>query len=158
MKMQCNKPIRSRRRNFCDVGTRMPKKLRGLGTITRSRVYKLVYKLYRAIMSRRLKPRNSTAVFISASFPWINTQEWEAVYDWLYSEELKLRKRAVGRVAAWKARASIPLCIELTADLVEGGIWELQHHVRGTTEQPLTLMYSMALTRRVLVHKFGWHI
>ena len=98
-------------------------------------------------MSRQLKPRNSTAVFISTSFPWVNTLEWDAVYDWLYSEEVELRKRAVGRVAAWKARASVPLCIELTADLVESGIWELQHYVKGATEQPLTLMYSMALTR-----------
>ena len=99
----------------------------------------------------KLKPRKSSAVFISASFPWINTLEWEAVYVWLYSNELELRKRAVGRVAAWKARASIPLCIELTADLVESGIWELQHHVEGVTEQPLTLMYSMALTRPVFL-------
>eukprot|EP00731_Ephydatia_muelleri_P031895 Em0023g402a len=98
-------------------------------------------------MSRQLKPRNSTAVFISTSFPWVNTLEWDTVYDWLYSEEVELRKRAVGRVAAWKARASVPLCIELTADLVESGIWELQHYVKGATEQPLTLMYSMALTR-----------
>ena len=78
---------------------------------------------------------------------WWNWDELEAVYQWLYSREPELIRRAVGRVAAWKARGSLPLMIEITADLMECQQWEGEHRHDDTTDQALSLMYSMAITR-----------
>lgn len=65
----------------------------------------------------------------------------------MYSKEPELIKRAVGRVAAWKARGSLPLMIEVTADLMECQQWEGEHRRDDITDQALSLMYSMAITR-----------
>jgi len=77
--------------------------------------------------------------------PWTSSEEWEAVHSWMFSKDPALVHKAIGRVAAWKARASVPIAVELTADLVECQLWEWEHE--DSTEQALSLMYSMAITR-----------
>ena len=80
-----------------------------------------------------------------AIFPWTCREEWEAVYLWMFSKDPALVHKAIGRVAAWKARASVPIAVELTSDLMECHLWEQEHH--GATEQAHSLMCSMAITR-----------
>ena len=80
-----------------------------------------------------------------AIFPWTCREEWEAVYLWMFSKDPALVYKAIGRVAAWKARASVPIAVELTSDLMECHLWEQEHH--GATEQAHSLMCSMAITR-----------
>ena len=78
-------------------------------------------------------------------YPWTSDEEWEAVYSWMFSKDPALVHKAIGRVAAWKARASVPIAVELTADLVECQLWECEHE--DATEQTLSLLCSMAITR-----------
>lgn len=78
---------------------------------------------------------------------WLNGQEWETVYTWMYSNDSALMHRALGRVAAWMARGALPLPVEVTADLVHCRLWELEHRSGGGTERMEALVYSMAITR-----------
>lgn len=67
------------------------------------------------------------------------------MYVWMFSKNPELVHKAVGRVAAWKARAPVPIAVELTSDLMECHLWERER--RGATEQTHSLMCSMAITR-----------
>lgn len=79
--------------------------------------------------------------------PWTSTVEWEDVYGWLYSSDPDLVEQGVGRVAAWKARAldSLPIAVEITADLAECQLSE--RRLKASAFHSLSLAYSMAITR-----------
>lgn len=76
--------------------------------------------------------------------PWMSREEWEAVYNWLYSSKVELMRKGVGRVAAWKARSHIPVAVEMTADLIECKLIEKEGK---NMFQSLKLTLSMAITR-----------
>jgi hypothetical protein len=50
--------------------------------------------------------------------PWSDSEEWEDVFEMLYSSEIDRKRNGLSRVAAWKARGSVPALLEVTADLV----------------------------------------
>lgn len=71
------------------------------------------------------------------------------MYLWLFSEDPEVAERAVGRVAAWKARAvgSLPAAVEMTADIVECQLSE--RRMKRCIFHEVRLCYSMAITRCV---------
>ncbi len=82
-----------------------------------------------------------------AETPWLNGEEWETVYGWLYASRSALVEEGLGRVEAWKARGGVPLMIELTADLCHCRKMEKEKSSNGTEVQSLILLYCMAITR-----------
>ncbi|KAJ2802315.1 rRNA-processing protein las1 [Coemansia guatemalensis] len=80
--------------------------------------------------------------------PWTSTEEYMNVADWLYSTELRERKRGVAVVKAWRARGRVPAAIEATANLAEILIAD-QERRQGMSISQLRHMYSMALIRFV---------
>ena len=82
-------------------------------------------------------------------FPWINSDEWKAVCAWLFSGDSDSQRAGVSRVAAWRAKGSIPGSVEVTADIVECQISEKENGNGTLTGRPLALMYAMAVTRSV---------
>ena len=83
-----------------------------------------------------------------AETPWLNAEEWEVVYGWLYSSRSALVEEGLGRVEAWKARGGVPLMVELTADLCHCRMKERDKSSDGGAEvQSLILLYCMAITR-----------
>jgi len=75
---------------------------------------------------------------------WICREEWEDVYGWLYSSDVVLVKKGVGRTLAWKCRGWVPMMVEMTADLCE---CRVQERNKNIYLQALSLQYSMAITR-----------
>jgi len=82
-----------------------------------------------------------------AETPWLNAEEWEVVYGWLYSSRSTLVEEGLGRVEAWKARGDVPLMVELTADLCHCRMKERDKSSDGAEVQSLILLYCMAITR-----------
>ena len=70
--------------------------------------------------------------------------------QWLYDANPAQKRRALGRVSAWKARASVvPIPVDLTADLVECQLME--GGIPKNDSRQISLMLAMALTRLVCV-------
>ncbi len=84
---------------------------------------------------------------------WAGWAEWEEAYSWLFAiDDAAARRRGVARVAAWRARARLPLAVDATASLVEVGLLEVDEAERGpdgSSERAIALSYAMALTRLV---------
>ena len=79
--------------------------------------------------------------------PWLCKEEWEAVYNWLYSSDTGQLKHGVGRVRAWGARGDVPMMVELTADLCECRLKEREKSMGVCDFQSILLHYSMVITR-----------
>jgi len=50
---------------------------------------------------------------------WLNREEWLQIYEYLYSDNVELKRKGLDRVLAWKSRSGgkLPLAVESTADL-----------------------------------------
>eukprot|EP01130_Rhizamoeba_saxonica_P014995 TRINITY_DN6630_c0_g1_i1.p1 TRINITY_DN6630_c0_g1~~TRINITY_DN6630_c0_g1_i1.p1 ORF type:complete len:536 (+),score=107.74 TRINITY_DN6630_c0_g1_i1:6-1613(+) len=92
--------------------------------------------------------------------PWCNWEEWEQVYQWLYSQDIQLVKTGIDRVRVWQSRGKVPLAILATSDLLE--IYNNDVSIdtinikASRSSNELKLMYSMAISRMVngLVNPF----
>ena len=103
----------------------------------------------RQVMSSRLTCRSCCSVSRSQGggvHQWLCGEEWEAVYNWLFSSDLSLVEQGVGRVAAWRARGEVPMMVELTADLCGCRLQERERAGSIADYQSL-LHYSMIITR-----------
>ena len=79
---------------------------------------------------------------------WIDETEWKAVCSWLYGENLSDKRRGVERIAAWRARGTIPFPVECTADIVDCLLKDASiSSDRNSTEESCALMFAMAITR-----------
>ena len=83
----------------------------------------------------------------NAEWPWLCSEEWETVYNWLYSSKYAMVEEGLGRVSAWRARNNVPLMVEVTADLCECRLTDRSRTGSAVQEQSLILQYSMAITR-----------
>jgi len=83
----------------------------------------------------------------NAEWPWLCADEWEAVYNWLFSTKCVMVEEGLGRVSAWRARGLVPLMVEVTADLCECRLRDRSRTGSTLQEQSLLLQYSMAITR-----------
>ncbi|CAG8671159.1 11794_t:CDS:2, partial [Acaulospora colombiana] len=54
--------------------------------------------------------------------PWTSPQEYQQVYQWLYSGSPDLRELGVKRVKAWSNRGKVPQAIVCTAAFVEASL------------------------------------
>nr|CCA20954.1 conserved hypothetical protein [Albugo laibachii Nc14] len=55
----------------------------------------------------------------STCAPWLNWSEWLQVYDYVYSNDVRLSQEGLERIASWRSRCSLPISIESTSQLVE---------------------------------------
>lgn len=78
--------------------------------------------------------------------PWLSSDEFTAVYSWLYSNKTELMRKGVARVAAWSARCKLPIGIDITAHLCEAFLMEMKYNA-GNSYQTLSFGYSIAITR-----------
>ena len=78
---------------------------------------------------------------------WIDETEWKAVCSWLYGSRTEEKRKGVLRVAAWRARGTIPFPVESTVGIVECLIKEETERETDMTNETLCLMFSMAITR-----------
>lgn len=100
---------------------------------------------------RRLAGRSSYCSVskseVDRAHQWLCGEEWEAVYNWLYSGDPGLVEQGVGRVGAWMARGVVPMMVELTADLCRCRIRERERAGGVVDYGYLILQYSMVITR-----------
>ncbi|KAF1797830.1 Las1-like-domain-containing protein [Mucor lusitanicus] len=83
--------------------------------------------------------------------PWINYEEFETVYKWLFSDrktQLDQVKLGIDRVQTWNNRGEIPSSVDMTAAFIEIIIRDEQigQHM---SHKELRLMYAMAIIRFV---------
>ncbi|CAG8571201.1 4557_t:CDS:2, partial [Diversispora eburnea] len=82
--------------------------------------------------------------------PWTSPQEYQNVYQWLYSDSPELRELGVKRVKAWSSRGKIPQSIVFTAAFVEASLRdEFSFGKIKVSNYELRLLYSMAFIRFV---------
>lgn len=78
--------------------------------------------------------------------PWLNKEEFAAVYTWLYSNKTELMSKGVGRVAAWSTRGRVPVGIDITAHLCEAFLMAMKYNA-GDSYQAVSFGFSVAITR-----------
>lgn len=83
--------------------------------------------------------------------PWIDEIEWKAVCSWLYGESLEDKRKGIHRVAAWRARGTIPFPVESTVDIVECLLRDeaASRDKDISTDESLSLLFAMVITRWV---------
>ncbi|KAI8351214.1 Las1-like-domain-containing protein [Choanephora cucurbitarum] len=82
--------------------------------------------------------------------PWVNYQEFETVYHWLFADrktQVDQVRRGIDRVQTWTNRGEIPSSVETTAALIEIIIHDEQSS--HLSHKELRLTYAMALVRFV---------
>ncbi|OBZ86495.1 Protein LAS1, partial [Choanephora cucurbitarum] len=82
--------------------------------------------------------------------PWVNYQEFETVYQWLFADrktQVDQVRRGIDRVQTWTNRGEIPSSVETTAALIEIIIHDEQSS--HLSHKELRLTYAMALVRFV---------
>ncbi|CAO3590579.1 unnamed protein product [Absidia cylindrospora] len=89
--------------------------------------------------------------------PWATNQEFQQVFEWLYSDidqHADLVQRGVDHVKAWICRGRIPISVKSTMDMVELQLRDRkQQQQQGNTnsnslsQNELRLLYGSALTR-----------
>ncbi|CAG8513617.1 14171_t:CDS:2, partial [Acaulospora morrowiae] len=78
--------------------------------------------------------------------PWTSPQEYQQVYEWLYSDSLNLRELGIKRVKAWSSRGKVPQAIVCTSAFVEVS---LRDEFGKISNHELRLLYSMIFIRHV---------
>ncbi|CAJ0909943.1 10338_t:CDS:2 [Entrophospora sp. SA101] len=80
--------------------------------------------------------------------PWTSPEEFTQVHEWLYSENLNLKKLGVKRVKAWINRGKVPHSIISTSSFVEITLSD-EFNEGKLSQYELRLLYSIVLIRFV---------
>lgn len=81
--------------------------------------------------------------------PWANSQEWNAVYKCLYSNDKKDNQMGVNKVKAWASRGKLPQAVEMTSILVEIGLQDQPTRFSTCSEREIKMLHAMAIIRFV---------
>ncbi|CAG8554813.1 6517_t:CDS:10, partial [Gigaspora rosea] len=80
--------------------------------------------------------------------PWTTLEEYQQVYQWLYSEDPKQNELGVKRAKAWSARGKVPHAVVSTAAFVEVSLRD-KFSSGKISNHELRLLYSMVFIRFV---------
>lgn len=87
--------------------------------------------------------------------PWESWQQWNRVRESVFSSSPALVSAALDKIAAWRARGSLPVAVEVTGDLISiqmsDPFFSGSSSSKGSpiTDEMLRLMYAMAIMRLV---------